>query len=186
MLQMKSDHIVEILAVRGQQQYDGESVSQPEHALQCAALAQADNASQELITACLLHDLGHLIDIGSDIETHSQLDRRHEYRGATLLQTLFSPAVTEPIRLHVGAKQYLCAVDPDYWKVLSPASQHSLKQQGGIFSAEATQQFIAQPFAQDAIKLRVWDDLAKVVGAQTPDFEDLITIVQNCVCLIDS
>lgn len=179
MLPVNLDDLVNILAVHGQQQYGGEAVSQLEHALQCADLAQADKASPELITACLLHDLGHLLDPDADQKTFSPIDFRHEYRAIALLQNLFSPAVTEPIRLHVEAKQYLCAVDSVYWKTLSPASQHSLEYQGGIFSAEQVRRFAAQPFAQDAVMLRIWDDRAKVAGAQTPDLEAFVAIARS-------
>jgi phosphonate degradation associated HDIG domain protein len=176
---MHLNFIREILIERGQQQYGGEAISQLEHALQCATLAQINRASNELIIACLLHDFGHLVDSDSDEKAVNQIDNRHEYRAIAFLQTIFPAAVTEPIRLHVEAKQYLCAVNPTYWANLSPASQHSLKFQGGILSAEAVQQFATQPFAQDAIKLRLWDDQAKVVGAQTPNLESFMTLVRQ-------
>lgn len=173
------DRLIEILMEQGQQQYGGEAVSQLEHALQCAALAQANGASNALITACLLHDIGHLLNTNAQFLDRE--DCRHEYRAIPLLQSLFCPAVVEPIRLHVEAKRYLCAADSAYRKTLSSASQHSLKQQGGIFSAEAIQQFMTQPFAQDAVRLRRWDDRAKVADAKTPDLERFMAIAQSCI-----
>ena len=159
---------------QGHHQYGSEVVSQLDHALQCATLAEA-HGTKELVTACLLHDLGHLYPPAT-----LGIDDRHEYRSLSVLKLLFPPAVTEPIRLHVEAKRYLCAVDPHYWSTLSPASQQSLIRQGGIFSAEAAAVFIAQPYAQDAVKLRIWDDQAKVPNLPTPNLAHFMPLVQSC------
>ena len=80
---------------------------------------------------------------------------------------LLPDAVLEPIRLHVDAKRYLCTMEPGYWETLSPASQHSLVLQGGPFTPKEAMQFAAQPFAQEAIRLRRYDDHAKVPGLVT-------------------
>jgi len=77
--------------------------------------------------------------------------------------------VLEPIRLHVDAKRYLCLIDPKYWSDLSPASKHSLEQQGGVFSESEAEAFISQPFAAEAVRLRRYDDLAKVPAKQVPN-----------------
>ncbi|MCU0525887.1 MAG: HD domain-containing protein [Elainella sp. Prado103] len=172
--------ILDILTIKGSAQYGQEAVSQLEHALQCATLAESAQQSHELIAACLLHDLGHLVhDWGEDAAVRG-LDDRHEYRAMPLLKAQFSPAVTEPIRLHVAAKRYLCAVDPTYWELLSAASRHSLDLQGGVFSAQAAQAFIRQPYAQDAVKLRLWDEQAKVANLPTPPLDHFVGILQAC------
>ncbi|MDX2214341.1 MAG: HD domain-containing protein [Oculatellaceae cyanobacterium bins.114] len=173
--------ILDILTTKGSAQYGREAVSQLEHALQCATLAESANRSAELIAACLLHDLGHLIhDLGEDVADRN-IDDRHEYRAIPVLETLFSPAVTEPIRLHVEAKRYLCVVDPTYWDSLSPVSKHSLELQGGIFLPEAAEEFIHQPYAKEAVQLRVWDDRAKTPQAPTPDLEHFVPILKQCL-----
>jgi phosphonate degradation associated HDIG domain protein len=173
--------VLDILTSQGNAQYGREAVSQLEHALQCATLAKSANRSDELITACLLHDLGHLIhDLGEDVADRG-IDDRHEYRAIPVLQSLFESAVTEPIRLHVDAKRYLCAVDPTYWDSLSPASKHSLELQGGVFSPEAAEEFICQPHAKEAVQLRIWDDRAKVAQASTPDLEYFVPILKRCL-----
>ncbi|NJO41578.1 MAG: phosphohydrolase [Cyanobacteria bacterium CRU_2_1] len=157
----------------GHDRYDGESVSQLDHALQCATLAEAAHQPDEMIVACLLHDMGHLLSkIGGS--------EHHEYRSMSYLRSIFSPAVTEPIRLHVQAKRYLCAIDRAYWDGLSPASKQSLAAQGGIFSETAAATFIAQPYASEAIQLRRWDDQAKIIGLVTPDLEHFTHSLQNC------
>lgn len=173
--------ILDLLAVKGNAQYGREAVSQLEHALQCATLAEAHDRAPDLIAACLLHDLGHLLHtLGEDVADRG-LDDRHEYRALPLLQPLFKPSVTEPIRLHVDAKRYLCAVDSTYWDTLSPASKRSLELQGGIFSPEAAALFIAQPYAEEAVQLRLWDDRSKVPDLLTPDLEHFTPILVSCL-----
>ncbi|MEB3277489.1 MAG: phosphohydrolase [Lyngbya sp.] len=175
------NQIIEILQTRGHLQYGQEAVSQLEHALQCATLAKSNHASPELITACLLHDFGHLIhQWGEDAATRG-IDDRHEYCALPFLSLLFSSAVTEPIRLHVTAKRYLCATNTEYWQKLSPASQHSLNLQGGILSPEEATKFINHPYAKEAVKLRIWDDQAKQVNYPTSSLEDFIPALQACL-----
>lgn len=173
--------VLDILATRGNAQYGREAVSQLEHALQCATLAEESDRSPDVITACLLHDIGHLLhNLGDDVAERG-LDDRHEYRAMPLLQSLFKPSTTEPIRLHVDAKRYLCAVDSSYWVSLSPASKRSLELQGGIFSPEVADSFIAQPYAEDAVQLRIWDDRAKVASLSTPDLAHFIPVLVSCL-----
>ncbi len=171
--------IIKILSTKGHEQYGTEAVSQLEHALQCATLAEKNNSTPELITASLLHDFGHLIhNLGEDA-AEKGIDDRHEYRALSYLKQVFSLAVTEPIRMHDNAKRYLCAVDNDYWDDLSPASKTSLELQGGIYSEEEAQKFISQPYAKDAVQLRIWDDLAKVKDLVTPDLEYFVPTIQK-------
>ena len=155
------DQIATIFEDRGNWVYGHEAVTQMEHALQCAEFAEASGASQELVTACLLHDLGHLLSDSSDEFGEPISDELHQYIVLPFINKLFSDAVIEPIRLHVDAKRYLCATDPGYWDALSPTSKHSLELQGGIFSPEEAEIFIAQPHAEAATQLRIWDDRAK-------------------------
>ena len=172
--------IIQILLNKGHEQYGTEAVSQLEHALQCATLAKTSNATPELITASLLHDFGHLVhNLGEDAAERG-IDDRHEYRALGYLKTIFSDAVTEPIRMHVNAKRYLCAVNKEYWDSLSPASKTSLELQGGIFSSREVKEFISQPYAEDAVKLRIWDDMAKVEGLVTPELEYFIIFIKAC------
>lgn len=161
--------VLSVLEARGKEQYGQEAVSQLEHALQAATLAEAADAPSPLITAALLHDIGHLTDPEFEAALDRCEDRWHEDLGADYLAELFGPEVTEPIRLHVAAKRYLCAVDPEYAATLSPASVKSLELQGGPFDKDGACTFIAQSHARDAIKVRRWDDLAKTPNLATPD-----------------
>jgi phosphonate degradation associated HDIG domain protein len=153
-------------ARRGGNTY-GEGVSQLEHALQCAACAERDGAAPALIAATLLHDIGHLIhDLPQDIADQG-IDAQHESLGSAWLSRHFGPEVTEPVRLHVAAKRYLAATERGYYDLLSPASIQSLQLQGGLMSMEERARFAAERFAEDAVKLRRWDDEGKIVGMAT-------------------
>lgn len=167
----EADVLIALFARHGAEGYFGEKVSQQEHALQSAALAEAEGATPALIVAALLHDVGHLIHTGGEDIAERGIDARHEAIGATYLARHFGPAVVEPVRLHVPAKRYLCALDQAYWRDLSPASKRSLELQGGIFSPDEAEEFAALPQAQDAVRLRRWDDQAKVVGLETKPVE---------------
>jgi phosphonate degradation associated HDIG domain protein len=171
------DALLQLYRDRGQAQYGGEAISQLEHALQCATLAEQAGRSATLITACFFHDLGHLIHQLGEGAAARGIDDRHEYRAIPALEKLYPEAVTTPIRLHVAAKRYLCAIEQDYWDTLSPASQRSLELQGGPFSAAAATAFIEQPYAQDAVNLRRWDDQAKVPELKTPDLAHFIPVL---------
>jgi gamma-butyrobetaine dioxygenase len=156
----------------GSAAYFGEAVSQTAHALQTAHLAANEGAADALVAAALLHDVGHLRAGLPEDSAAQGVDDRHETAGADWLSAYFVPAVTEPVRLHVAAKRYLCAVSARYLAGLSDASRLSLTLQGGPFSAAEAAAFIAQPFAEDAVRLRVWDDQAKVPGLDVPGLED--------------
>ena len=166
---------------RGQSFYD-EVVTQLEHALQCAALAQQNDASPTLITGALLHDVGHIIlDEHSAREAFLDTDLSHEEVGAQYLEPFFPDAVTTPIRLHVPAKRYLCTTDASYHDGLSEASKRSFIVQGGIMSDKEREAFEQIPHFRDALTLRRWDDLAKVRGLETAELETYRDIVQQCL-----
>lgn len=173
------DEVNRMLTLGSERRYGGEAVSQLEHALQCAALAEAAAKSPELITACLLHDIGHMLRYLNEGAPQKGMDDKHEDLGAKYLSASFGPAVVEAVRLHVNAKRYLCQVDKAYWASLSPISKYSLELQGGIFSEEEAAAFIEQPYAQDAVQLRIWDDQAKIQGLATPDLGHFEKYVQE-------
>ncbi len=161
--------IIGLFETKGHAQYDGEPVTQLEHALQSAHLAEQDGADSALISASLLHDLGHLLHDFGGTPTQQGLDDLHQYRCLPFLRPLFGPATLEPIRLHVDAKRFLCARVPGYLEALSPDSKRSLQLQGGVFDAAQAKAFEGLPYAMDAVRLRQWDDTAKLADAKTPD-----------------
>lgn len=160
--------VVQLFERNGHSEYGGEAVSQLEHALQAAQLAEQEQAPAALIAAALLHDFGHLLhDLPVDAP-EAGVDDHHETAAANSLDKLFPAAVVEPIRLHVAAKRYLCATDRDYLAQLSQPSLVSLQLQGGPMDSQQAATFAEHPFAEDAVRLRRWDDLAKISGKPTP------------------
>jgi phosphonate degradation associated HDIG domain protein len=175
------EEIATVLSQAGQERYGEQNVNQLQHALQCAAHAEAVGSSADLITAALLHDIGHLIDKHFDGAVEAGIDRRHERIGAAYLSKWFGPAVTEPILLHVPAKRYLCAVESKYFDGLSAGSVRSLEVQGGPFSGTEAADFLKQPHARKAIHLRRWDDLAKDPDARTEDLDYYLGFAQRAL-----
>jgi phosphonate degradation associated HDIG domain protein len=174
------DDIQALFARRGHEQYAGEPVTQLEHALQTAALAEGDGADDELVTACLLHDLGHLLqDLGAT-PTLRGVDDVHQYAAIPFLRGLFPDRVLGGIQLHVDAKRYLCATRPGYHAALSADSQRSLVLQGGVFDGAQAAAFIARPGAAEAVQLRLYDDRAKVAGLATPPLAHFLARARRC------
>jgi [1-hydroxy-2-(trimethylamino)ethyl]phosphonate dioxygenase len=165
------DEIFALYARRGGATY-GEGVTQSAHALQAAWLAEREGASPELIAAALLHDIGHLLhELPEDVADHG-VDTQHERLASAWLSQHFGPEVTEPVRLHVAAKRYLCTAEPGYFDALSDPSKLSLKLQGGPMSSYEVGAFRSEPHWQDAVRLRRWDEAAKRSGLSTPAFQD--------------
>jgi phosphonate degradation associated HDIG domain protein len=165
------DHIITLFREKGNGAYFGEAVTETEHALQSAHLAEQSGATPELIAAALLHDVGHLLHGLPDDVAERGIDGRHEEGGAAWLRRHFGPAVVDPVRLHVAAKRYLCAVEPEYSAGLSGASQRSLRLQGGPMSPEEVCRFELEPWLGSAVAVRRWDDRAKAPGLVVPGLE---------------
>jgi phosphonate degradation associated HDIG domain protein len=159
----------------------GEGVTQLAHALQSAWLAEREGASAAEVAAALLHDIGHLLHSAGTDAAERGIDTRHEEAGARWLADAFGPEVSEPVRLHVSAKRYLCAVRPGYAQSLSAASQLSLTLQGGVMGAREVAEFEAGPYWESAVRLRLWDDEAKVVGLHTPPLSHFVPFVAAVV-----
>lgn len=169
-MSLTTTEIIYLLESRGHIQYGREAVSQLEHALQTAHRAEVAGESDEIVVACLIHDLGHLLygeDKGARGHDTAQ-DDQHQCIALPYLRATFSDGVLEPIRLHVDAKRYLCLIEPQYEFFLSPESRRSLQLQGGIFSEPDAEKFIAQPFSAEAVRLRRYDDRAKIPGKPVP------------------
>jgi len=135
-----------------------------QHMEQSAACAVADGAPASLVAAALLHDIGHFIGEHPIEALQNGIDNDHESVGADYLKAHFPDSVSEPVRLHVAAKRYLCATDPDYFGRLSPASVDSLEVQGGPMNAREIEDFEANPCHRDAVRLRLYDDDGKIAG----------------------
>ncbi|MFO0948607.1 MAG: HD domain-containing protein [Planctomycetota bacterium] len=166
--------ILELFESRGDSEYGGEAVTQLEHALQAATLAEQEGAAPELIVAALLHDVGHLLhDLPEDAPDEG-VDDHHENAAGNYLRKLFPETVTEPIRLHVAAKRYLVATDGAYKQTLSRPSLVSLELQGGPMTAEEVVHFSENPHGAAAVRLRRWDDAAKIPQHPTPPLSHFV------------
>jgi len=179
------DRTVELLfdfmCQRGQSNYD-ESVTQIAHALQCAEMAAAEECGDQAVTAALFHDIGHLLLDEHDAQSgFLNEDLNHEEAGANLLQKYFPEEVTEPIRLHVPAKRYLCTTDPSYYDCLSAASKRSFQVQGGQLSAEEQAELESNPGLPIALRLRRFDDLGKQADHDAPDIHTYTDCVKRCL-----
>ena len=166
--------IAGLFAGAGARDYLGEAVTIGVHMRQAGALAEADGAPAPLVAAALLHDVGHLRSSaggqGGSSPLASTADARHGDAGARWLSQWFGEAVTEPVRLHVAAKRYLCASEPGYFGLLSPESVRTLALQGGPMAAREAAAFEALPFARDAVAVRRWDEAAKDSAVTPPAF----------------
>jgi phosphonate degradation associated HDIG domain protein len=172
------DALFEAYRDYGRTAYLGEALSITDHMLQTAQAAERDGAAPALVAAALLHDVAYLLRRPAGEAADPDLDRRHAEIGFAFLARRFVPAVADPVRLHVAAKRYLCAVDPGYRAALSPASIRTLEVQGGDFGPADVRAFEALPHAQDAVRLRRWDDQAKVPGAPAPDLDHFRPILE--------
>ncbi|QBJ76825.1 phosphonate degradation HD-domain oxygenase [Aquitalea sp. USM4] len=165
------DEVFKLLSRRGTALYGGEAVSQLEHALQSALAAEQSGADASLITAALLHDIGHIVCEQGDDDVANGVDDHHEAVAVQLLSTLFGEDVCLPIALHVAAKRYLCHSEAGYLDSLSSASRLSLALQGGPMSAAEAERFIRRPHAAAALALRRHDDVAKIPALATPPLQ---------------
>lgn len=170
--------IAELFASEGAADYLGETVTQAAHMLQAAALAEDVGAPPALVAAALLHDVGHFTGTVTGRDLMLGTDNRHSEQGANWLAQWFGREVTEPVRLHVDAKRYLCAVEPGYLGRLSPASVYTLGVQGGPMQGDELAEFEASPFATAACQVRRWDDQAKDPDAAAPPFEHFAPVLE--------
>lgn len=172
-----AQEVLALYGARGSAVYFGERVTMTEHGLQAGYFAQAQGAPPALIVAALLHDVGHLLEpVPDDIEDWTR-DAHHEESGARWLAQRFAPEISEPVRLHVPAKRYLCAIDPGYYARLSPASVHTLKLQGGPMSPREVAQFESERYYREAVRVRHWDDQGKVAGLKTPALREYLPLI---------
>jgi len=169
-----ADRLIDAMTKSAPRQYGQERVTELAHALQCAELADSAGADEELVLACLLHDVGRYVvaqdgisDTLEAVATRSAEARGHHEAGADLIAKHVSERVTFLIRAHTDAKRYLCATEPGYHDSLSDGSKHTLTLQGGVMTAEEVGRAATHRWWTDALRLRRWDDGAKAVGKKT-------------------
>ena len=171
------DQIRDLFNQRGHLAY-GEGVTELQHALQAGFLAQKDNAPDNQIVAALLHDIGHLLHGLPEDVAEQGMNGHHEQIGEKWLGKYFGADISQPVRLHVAAKRYQCTVNPDYLEQLSPASAKSFSLQGGKMSGAEIRTFEKDPFFNEALQLRTWDDHAKNPEMKTPPLKHYLPLFQ--------
>jgi phosphonate degradation associated HDIG domain protein len=157
----------------GEMDYIGEKVSQLEHACQAAQLAEAEGYDTEVILAALLHDIGHLYEFIMPAEKMNAFGIvDHEKLGSIYLREKgFSEKITRLVESHVAAKRYLTFKYPEYYSRLSEASKYTLEQQGGQMNETEAELFEQDYLHKLFIKLREWDDCAKVENLPLPSID---------------
>ncbi len=171
---MNPEAVLKLFQTHGHVAYEGEGVSHLQHAWQCAQFAQQAQASRALCLAAWLHDVGHLVNHLPGTPTLHGVNDQHEIVAGELLAAPFGLAVSGPVSLHVQAKRYLVANNPAYFARLSADSVRSLALQGGPMSESESLAFRAAPWAQDALRLRSWDEAAKVADWQPAGTEEAL------------
>lgn len=173
--------IVDIFDRRGADSYLGEAVTMSEHMLQAARLAEDAGAGDTMITAALLHDIGHYTNEFPEDALERGINNRHDQAGAAILAPFFPDIVTSCVRYHVEAKRYLCATDPAYFGQLTRASVRTLDLQGGPMGEKEIEEFRRIPHLDAIIQVRKWDEGGKVVGRPTPPIAHYTPVLQRVV-----
>ena len=175
------NYIEDIFDRRGAESYLGEDVTMSQHMLQAAQCAEKSGADNSLIVAALLHDIGHYKNEIPETSLAKGINNYHEEAGANFLEDYFPISVVEPIRQHVAAKRYLCAVKSDYFDRLSPASVHTLNLQGGPMNQEEVKEFEKNDYLEQCINLRYWDEDAKDPDRVCPSFTSYRALIESLV-----
>ena len=176
-----TNEIMDLYAGYGGNEYAGEKVTQLEHMVQAAQLAEEQGFDEEVILAAFLHDIGHISEAAKGDESEEMSASRrmdgfgikdHEELGAEFLKGKgFSKKIVRLVESHVEAKRYLTATDPAYYAELSEASKKTLEYQGGPMTQEEAEAFKQYPLFPLIIQMRKWDELAKIEHKPLPDLE---------------
>ena len=168
-----ADEIYGLYKSYGGEEYAGEKVTQLEHMVQAAQLAEEEGYDEEVILAAFLHDVGHISEAANgDNEMDGYGIKDHEAIGAEFLREKgFSKKVARLVESHVEAKRYLTVREPGYYDQLSDASRRTMEYQGGPMTEEEAAAFEQYPLFGLIVKMRKWDEQAKIEHKPLPDLE---------------
>jgi 2-amino-1-hydroxyethylphosphonate dioxygenase (glycine-forming) len=155
----------------GGEEYAGEKVTQLEHMVQAAQLAEEQGFDEEVVLAAFLHDIGHICEAAHiDNEMDGFGIKDHEQIGADFLKARgFSKKIVRLVESHVEAKRYLTFKYPEYYEQLSNASKKTLEYQGGRMHEDEANAFEKYPLFGLIIQMRRWDEEAKIEHKPLPD-----------------
>jgi phosphonate degradation associated HDIG domain protein len=171
--------IRQLFEIQGDTEYYGEKVSQYEHAAQAAILAKQQGYDEEVQIAGFLHDIGHLFPAKTEEELMEVYGRKdHESLAANWLRERgFSEKTAILVENHVNAKRYLTFIDEDYFEALSEASKQTLIFQGGRMTEIEAKKFEQNPYFELIIKMRRWDEAAKVETMKLPTLDHFLNTI---------
>jgi 2-amino-1-hydroxyethylphosphonate dioxygenase (glycine-forming) len=190
-VEISANEIIFLYEKFGNANYIGEPVSQIEHMVQCAQLAQAAHAADDVVLAAFLHDIGHLCAFAFPQQKLDTMDEYgivdHEKLGANyLLSKGFSKKIAQLVQSHVAAKRYLTYAFPQYFNQLSDASKKTLQQQGGVMAKEEAEEFEKDPLFEQYIALRKWDEQAKKIQQPLPNLQEYKDLIIEHLALQNS
>ena len=153
--------------------YIGEPVTQTEHMIQTAMVAEEEGNGDEVVLAAFFHDIGHLLGFRDKSEQMDYLGTMdHDKIGGEYLRKKgFPEKVCKLVENHVQAKRWLVSRTPEYFDNLSDASQKTFVYQGGIMSLKEMIEFEKDPLHKTYLDFRRWEDLGKVVGKEIKPVE---------------
>lgn len=156
----------------GHHDYIGEPVSQTEHMVLTAMLAEEEGCDDECILAALFHDVGHLVGMKNKMP---QMDvwgtTDHDKIGAYYLKELgFSDKICKLVQNHVLAKRYLVTTNKKYYDNLSTASKETFVHQDGLMNDKELKEFEEDPLKDDYIKFRRWASCSSLKNSRLCTF----------------
>lgn len=198
--------LFDFIKAQGDADYISEPISQLEHSLQAAQLAQNAGADDETVLGALLHDVGRFIPAADKMPKMIATDgtyvgrASHEVVGERYLRELgFGEKVCQLVAAHVMAKRYLTAVDKEYYDGLSNSSKNTLRmqvssrfyfwcldidvdiEQGGIFNDTQIKKAQEDPWLEAKLQVRRWDDQAKVPDMKTAPLSAYEELAVRCL-----
>ncbi len=162
--------VIDLYQSYGHKGYMGGPVTQLEHAVQTAMLAEnyynvlPEHLKTEIVLGAFLHDVGHLLLYeGCDLETMDSIGvKDHEEIGGLFLEEMgFSGLICQLVSKHVLTKRYLITTKVGYYESLSEASKITFNYQGGKLTEEEIHNFESDKFFDYHLRMREFDDQAK-------------------------
>ena len=139
--------------------------------LQAASMAEGEGSPDSLVVAALLHDIGHLVHHLPEDIAERGVDGHHEDAGASWLAPYFPPEVIRPIEMHVRRQAPPLRGRPGLCRGALPRLEAQPEVAGRADGGRRGRAVESDPHHRSAIRLRGWDDAAKVVGLEVPPLE---------------
>ena len=174
------DELIKLYNTVGNENYFGEVVSKREHMIQAAVSAEEHIESEQLILACLLHDIGHLLEKddmnGLGVKNHGTVGKQY------LEKMGMNKRVCKLVESHIAAKRYLVSIDETYYEKLSEASKKTLEYQGGKMNEDEINNFEKDLDMIEILGVRYHDDNGKKIKIKNlPSIESFIPLIEKYI-----